>query len=279
MGWTFQHKPVGQSAIAAIKESYGAEWWAEKVVASSATWSAVFLVVKVHEPDSTVYVPNADGFTYQLAVFAIRNTPKARDGFNFGYKDMTETMGPYGCEAPLSILAKCSELKPLIGDPEYSSLKSATEYRARCARKAAAKAAKRSLRSRVVPKIIPPDEQKPEDGEELIRLFIEALAREAARHEFRRQLEGTTDDKERDEQQSKGKPAMNRFGYTPERAASIFDSIRTGDRVTIVNRFGQKATGRATLRGPAGWVLNMGGRYGTPAIADERNIVKVVPRK
>jgi hypothetical protein len=36
---------------------------------------------------------------------------------------------------------------------------------------------------------IPPDEQEPEDGEELLRLFIEALAREAARYEFRRQLE------------------------------------------------------------------------------------------
>jgi hypothetical protein len=52
-----------------------------------------------------------------------------------------------------------------------------------------------------VPKIIPPDEQQSEDGEELIRLFIEALAREAARHEFRRQLEGATDGKDSDEQQ------------------------------------------------------------------------------
>jgi hypothetical protein len=36
---------------------------------------------------------------------------------------------------------------------------------------------------------IPSDERQPEDGEELVRLFIEALAREAARYEFRRQLE------------------------------------------------------------------------------------------
>jgi hypothetical protein len=72
---------------------------------------------------------------------------------------------------------------------------------------------------------------------------------------------------------------MNRFGYTADRAGGILAAIRTGDRVTIVNRFGQKATGRATLRGPAGWVLNMGGRYGTPAVANESNIVKVTPRK
>lgn len=52
--------------------------------------------------------------------------------------------------------------------------------------------------------------------------------------------------------------------------------ISHGDRVTIINRFGQKSSGRAVMKGPYGWVLNMGGRYGTPAIANENNIVKVV---
>lgn len=54
--------------------------------------------------------------------------------------------------------------------------------------------------------------------------------------------------------------------------------IKAGDRATIVNRFGQKRTGRATLKGPHGWVLNMGGKHGTPAIAEPANIVKVVAR-
>lgn len=53
------------------------------------------------------------------------------------------------------------------------------------------------------------------------------------------------------------------------------DAIRAGDRVTIVNRFGQKRTGRAVMPGPCGWVLNMGGAHGTPAIADASNIVRV----
>jgi hypothetical protein len=60
---------------------------------------------------------------------------------------------------------------------------------------------------------------------------------------------------------------------------SILDVIKPGDRVTIVNRFGQTHTGRAVMRGPAGWVLNMGGRYGTPGIASDENIVKVRGRK
>ena len=61
--------------------------------------------------------------------------------------------------------------------------------------------------------------------------------------------------------------------------ADQFNMIRPGDRVTIVDRFGKNHTGRATLLGPAGWVLNMGGQYGTPAIATESNIVKVVYAK
>lgn len=55
----------------------------------------------------------------------------------------------------------------------------------------------------------------------------------------------------------------------------LLNTIKFGDRVTIIDRFGKTRTGRATLRGPVGWVLNMGGRYGTPAIATEANIVRV----
>ena len=36
------------------------------------------------------------------------------------------------------------------------------------------------------------------------------------------------------------------------------------------------ASGRVVMKGPAGWVLNMGGAHGTPGIADERNVVWVV---
>ena len=56
------------------------------------------------------------------------------------------------------------------------------------------------------------------------------------------------------------------------------NEIRPGDKVTILTPHGQHRTGRVVMRGPAGWVLNLGGRYGTPGIADERNIVKVSAR-
>jgi hypothetical protein len=54
--------------------------------------------------------------------------------------------------------------------------------------------------------------------------------------------------------------------------------IHAGDRVTIVDRFGKQRSGRAVMRGPAGWVLNMGGKHGTPAIADDNNTVRVTHR-
>jgi hypothetical protein len=61
----------------------------------------------------------------------------------------------------------------------------------------------------------------------------------------------------------------------PNPAETLYERIKPGSRVTIVNRFGQRKAGRAVMRGPAGWVLNMGGRYGTPDIASPANVVKV----
>ena len=60
---------------------------------------------------------------------------------------------------------------------------------------------------------------------------------------------------------------------------SFLAQIGPGDRVTIVNRFGQTHSGKAVMKGPAGWVLNMGGKHGTTAIATDDNIVKVVKAK
>jgi hypothetical protein len=145
MGWTFFYKPKGKKAIATIKEKFGEQWCAERVVAESATREAVFLVIKAHEPDSKVYVPDADGFIRAIAVIKIANRPK--DEYNFGYKDMTETMGPYGLECPPMIIAAASELRDPIGpEPEYSSLRSARNYRARSLKAYELKAAKRAMK-------------------------------------------------------------------------------------------------------------------------------------
>ncbi len=59
----------------------------------------------------------------------------------------------------------------------------------------------------------------------------------------------------------------------------LVDTIRPRDKVTILTPQGQERTGRAVMRGDYGWVLNMGGRHGTPGIASDENIVRVVHMK
>ncbi len=62
--------------------------------------------------------------------------------------------------------------------------------------------------------------------------------------------------------------------------STICQAIRAGDRVTIITPHGNRLTGRAVMPSAyGGWVLNGGGRYGTPLLADDENIVKVQPYK
>src|SRR5271157_3434690 len=70
----------------------------------------------------------------------------------------------------------------------------------------------------------------------------------------------------------------------PETASQLLASIHPGDRVTIMRptgmgRGGQEwaqASGKAVMRSShGGWVLNMGGKHGTPGLVDETNIVSV----
>lgn len=66
-----------------------------------------------------------------------------------------------------------------------------------------------------------------------------------------------------------------------ERVANknLLKMVKRGDLVTIRTPQGQKVSGKAVMKGPHGWVLNMGGRHGRPGVADERNIVEVKPRR
>jgi hypothetical protein len=62
---------------------------------------------------------------------------------------------------------------------------------------------------------------------------------------------------------------------------NTLNQVKAGFRVTIrvpggIGRDGiewVERTGTAVMSGPAGWVLNMGGRYGTPGIATPESFV------
>ena len=73
-------------------------------------------------------------------------------------------------------------------------------------------------------------------------------------------------------------------GWRLRDEVDITDCIRAGDRVTILVPAGlslrdgreyREKTGRAVMRGSGGWVLNMGGKHGTPAVASAENIVRI----
>jgi hypothetical protein len=70
-----------------------------------------------------------------------------------------------------------------------------------------------------------------------------------------------------------------RLSYILNDNATLFSfngiALKTGDQVTFRDRFGKDRTGRVVFSFPTHVTLNMGGRYGTPAIADMSNIVKV----
>ena len=56
----------------------------------------------------------------------------------------------------------------------------------------------------------------------------------------------------------------------------LIEAVRPGSRVTILTPHGNLRTGRAVMRSShGGWVLNGGGRHGTPLLADDRNTVRV----
>lgn len=57
------------------------------------------------------------------------------------------------------------------------------------------------------------------------------------------------------------------------------DNIKVGDTVELRTPQGQLRRGRAVMRGPHGWVLNMGGPYGTPGVVTNANFVRIVRRR
>ena len=55
----------------------------------------------------------------------------------------------------------------------------------------------------------------------------------------------------------------------------MFKDIQVGDSVTMSTPQGQVLSGKAVMKGPYGWVINVGGRHGTPRVVHENNFVKM----
>ena len=55
----------------------------------------------------------------------------------------------------------------------------------------------------------------------------------------------------------------------------MFTDIMVGDTVYFSTPHSKELKGKAVMKGPIGWVVNMGGRHGMPSVVTERNFIKI----
>ena len=55
----------------------------------------------------------------------------------------------------------------------------------------------------------------------------------------------------------------------------MFEEIQVGDTVYFSTPHSKELKGKAVMKGPIGWVVNMGGRHGMPNVVTERNFIKI----
>jgi hypothetical protein len=99
MGWTVTHKPKGVTTLDFLRSRIdcGNEAGTWKVIAGVARRGVTYLAID--------YLDKRSGRRRVFgAAFPVRHYPRARDGYNFGYQDVTEDMGPADRHCPDKIL-------------------------------------------------------------------------------------------------------------------------------------------------------------------------------
>lgn len=131
MGWTFAHREKGEATNA---EWFAREFPSGEFLATATVGGTFYAAARTKaEPDKVFAL-----------VILTRWVPK--DQYNFGYKDMDETMGPNEAKAPAKILDLLSPT-----DSEY-----AIKWRARCRKNLERKAAAAKVKKGVTVKFAAP---------------------------------------------------------------------------------------------------------------------------
>lgn len=94
MGWTFSHKPKSMTTK---------EYLEQEINCSNdhGTWTVLACKSKLHVSYLAIKFVNATENKVFAGVFL---TKRVKGQFNFGYKDMDESMGPYERDCPKEIL-------------------------------------------------------------------------------------------------------------------------------------------------------------------------------
>lgn len=114
MGWTYTYKPAHQTTREFFEERFNAS-------NGKTTWKVLDCAPKGSVAYLALEITTAEERRVVGLVCLIR---RAKDRYNFGYKDMDETMGPYESECPKRILDLLTPLKP---EEEW-----AAQWRQRC---------------------------------------------------------------------------------------------------------------------------------------------------
>lgn len=123
MGWLAYDRPKGQTDLEHFRQEFCRDNPARLI--DGATVRNVFYGAYVMD----------NGHVGALVVLLQRG--RRGDGFNFAYKDMCETMGPYETRCPARILDMLTDAEKAYGpqnpDPSaYCSTRNAKEWRAAC---------------------------------------------------------------------------------------------------------------------------------------------------
>lgn len=118
MGWSFYPKPDNVKADLDRNLTWTNEDGARRVLRSAIVRMRTYYAAVEHiRPDGSREV--------WAAVSLLRFEPKAKDGYTFGHKDMSEHMGPHESECPEAIL-------DLLTEPRDDAMGYARLWRERC---------------------------------------------------------------------------------------------------------------------------------------------------
>jgi hypothetical protein len=113
MGWTYMpSRGRDRAEIVRDQLNWENDTFTDKVLDLAVVGTTVYILVcrtpKAAWEPSTTYVNEADGSFRWIAVFL---TQKARDAYDFGYKDIEESMGPVEARCPRRLIDNASPLR------------------------------------------------------------------------------------------------------------------------------------------------------------------------
>lgn len=123
MGWMYTNKPKGQSTHGFFREAWNSAH-NEVLDVGQVGWREAYAAVQASDAEKADYIIGV----------AILIHYCSNSYYNFGYKDMTETMGPGISQCPERILRQLTPIRELELRKVYegSSLEWAREWRRRC---------------------------------------------------------------------------------------------------------------------------------------------------